>query len=358
MKKLATTILILVLMLITGCKEKPLAVLTKDPIEIDMSEEFDPYSVFSDIQDNTVITYELDEENSKISFVVSKGDKQELHEGVDVKLIYPEVDQKLLNAPYKAKALEDIEIHDNHSADSNLTGYVREGDSFEVYETYQDEDNVWCRISSKHWINNSNAEKLEIIPNDTDIAFIKNEITYVDEHSGGRIRQGILLGWYSGDAGLDTHREWGDVTPVYDEQGRVVKEIIDEDKWWDEYTLDEKGNIIHVNDYFGGCEYYFDFTYDDQNRIITESNSERGNYTHEYESNGNLKKIITDSEWRKTYVGTDIQVEFEYNGNLRFEIVPDFPDLFHMFRYDNNGNEIERFTAPEGDVRNPMPGIK
>ena len=99
MKKIIKTLIILVLVFLTGCSEKPLAVLTKNPIEIDMSEEFDPYSVFSDIQDNTVITYELDEENSKISFVVSKGDKQELHEGIDVKLIYPEIDQKLLNAP-------------------------------------------------------------------------------------------------------------------------------------------------------------------------------------------------------------------------------------------------------------------
>ena len=351
MKKLL--ILLLILTTVMGCSEKPLATLTTDPIEIDMAGEFDPHSVFSDIQDGVEINYEVNEEDSTCTFILSKGDKQEVFENISVTLIYPEEEFDPLIVPYKAKALGDLEIHDKHSSNSKLAGYVREGDAFEVYETYQDGNDVWCRIGSFYWINNTNASLLEKIPYDSDISFIKDVVTFTDESAGGRERKGIVFDWYSGDAGLETHREWGDVTQIYDEQGRVVEEIIDEEFWWDKYILDSNGNIIHVTDWFGGVESNFDFTYDEDNRIVTEIAEytySKSSYRHEYDQNGNLLRIVSNDA---------AVVEFEINGNLRFETTSeDYQDVFHNYRFNDKGELIEMFKAPDGDIRNKMPAYK
>ena len=108
MKKTIAVFLILVVILLTGCNEKPLAKIQSDPIEIDMAEEFDPYSVFYEIQDGTDITYEIDEENSTVSFLVSKGDRKEEYKDIKVTLIYPE---EILDAfPYTLNDEEKKEL--------------------------------------------------------------------------------------------------------------------------------------------------------------------------------------------------------------------------------------------------------
>ena len=61
-------------------------------------DEFDPYSAFSDIQDDVNITYELNKENSTITFNLNKGNREEKYEDIPFVLVYPEN----LKAPFKA----------------------------------------------------------------------------------------------------------------------------------------------------------------------------------------------------------------------------------------------------------------
>ena len=365
MKKIIYLLLLLSLFFISACTEKPLAVLSENPIEIDMTEEYDPYTAFTDIQDGVVISYELDEANSTITFTVSKDDRKEVFEDLDVTLIYPQVDEKLLNVPYKVKALEDMEIHDDHTSQSNLAGYVRKGDMFEVYEVFQDDKDVWCRISSKHWVNNKESESLELIPYDTDINFIKNIITFTDES----LSMDRLSPWYDryyqyAPCSVESMCDYG--TCELDEKGRVYKWTGNNNEGLDyvsfiEYTFDDKGRRTHVSSVnSNGGKGSWDYTYDDHNRIMTEVYNDEINintYNNEYDSNGNLIKITTDDPSYVEYRNTDIVVEYEYNGSLRLELVPaDYQKRsFHLYRYDSESNEIERFVAPDGDIRNPMP---
>ncbi|MBR2577595.1 MAG: hypothetical protein IKE38_01570, partial [Erysipelotrichaceae bacterium] len=251
MKKIISLFLITLLLFINGCSEKPLARLTNDSIEIDMAGEFDPRSIFSDIQDGVEITYEIDEENSTVSFLLQKGDKQEEYKDIKATLIYPEEVLDPLVAPYKAKALEDIEIHDDHSSDSNLAGYTRAGDTFEVYEIYQAGEETWCRISSKHWINNKSLSLLDLLPYDTNINYIKDVITFTDE----ALSSDRLSPWYDRyyqyvPCTIESRCDYGKCE--LDEKGRVVKWT---DDWknsygdfsWIEYTYDDMGRRIHVS---------------------------------------------------------------------------------------------------------------
>lgn len=357
MKKTIYLLLIIFLLLISSCSQKPLAVLTDNSIEIDMVKEYDPYSAFTDIQDGVDISYELDETNSKITFTVSKDDKKEVYEGIDVTLIYPQIDEKLLKVPYKVKALEDIEIHDDHTTESNLAGYVRKGDTIEVYEVFQDNTDVWCRVSSKHWINNKEAELLELLSYDTDINIIKNIITFTDES----LSMDRLSPWYDRyyqyvPCNIESMCGFG--ACEMDEKGRVFKWTGNNVEGLSytpfvEYTFDEKDRRVHVSGInVNGSNCSWDYTYDDYNRIITEvynDGSANPTYHNEYDSNGNLIRISSDS--------SNTEVEYEYNGSIRFETIPydSANEVFHIYRFDTHGNEIERFIAPNGDLSNKMP---
>lgn len=86
MKRLLT--LLLILAMVSGCSAKPLAKLTEEAINIDITEDFDPASVLTDVQEGTDVSYELDEENSHLVITLTKDDKTETLE-TDVTITYP-----------------------------------------------------------------------------------------------------------------------------------------------------------------------------------------------------------------------------------------------------------------------------
>ena len=65
MKKTLNIVLLVFISFVFGCSSKPLAVLKEEPIEIDMLylDDYDPYTAFTDIQEDVDIGYELDEED-------------------------------------------------------------------------------------------------------------------------------------------------------------------------------------------------------------------------------------------------------------------------------------------------------
>ena len=87
MKKIC--MLLFALFILSGCANKPLAKLAEEPVEIDMTESFDPSSILSDIQEGTEITTDLDQTAEKMTITLTKGDKTETIE-TNVILKYPE----------------------------------------------------------------------------------------------------------------------------------------------------------------------------------------------------------------------------------------------------------------------------
>lgn len=95
-------ILSIICLLLTGCTQngnsvisafapKPLAVLSiaeDEELTIDVRDEFDPMSILAEVQEDAEVSYELDEENSKVVITLSKGDKVETLEKV-VNIQYP-----------------------------------------------------------------------------------------------------------------------------------------------------------------------------------------------------------------------------------------------------------------------------
>lgn len=297
-------------------------------------------------------------------------DKVEDSDGQTIENTDVENDVKITSyeLPLKAKAINDIEIHDNCSDDSNLAGYVRNGDCFEVYETYIDDDDIWCRISSMHWIKNEKGKSLEVIRYDTDIDYIKNVITFTDE----ALSDDRLSPWYDRyyqyvPCSIESRCDYGECEQ--DEKGRVFRWTDDNDEGLSyvsfiEYTYDNKDRRVNVSSInVNGANGTWVYTYDDQDRIISEAYNDGFDnpaYYNEYDSNGNLIKITTDDPFLKEHYNTNTEVEYEYNGSLRFETVPYYKaseGVFHIYRYDNLGNEVERFTAPGGDINNPMQGM-
>lgn len=75
MKKIC--MLLFTLFILSGCANKPLAKLAEEPVEIDMTESFDPSSILSDIQEGSEITTDLDQTAGKMTITLAKGDKTE-----------------------------------------------------------------------------------------------------------------------------------------------------------------------------------------------------------------------------------------------------------------------------------------
>lgn len=84
------TILVLTLLIVTsGCSLlNPLAKLSKEELSIDIRDEFDPMSVLTDVKEGTEVSYELDEENSKLIISLVNGDKTQTLKK-DVTILYP-----------------------------------------------------------------------------------------------------------------------------------------------------------------------------------------------------------------------------------------------------------------------------
>lgn len=87
-------VLISALLILTGCttiKEvffKPLAKLSEEECVYDIRDEFDPLSILTDVQEEVVISYEIDEDNSKAVITLQKDDKTEVLEK-DITILYP-----------------------------------------------------------------------------------------------------------------------------------------------------------------------------------------------------------------------------------------------------------------------------
>lgn len=102
--------------LITGCS-RPLANLTEEAIEIDMTRQFEPSSVLSDIKEGTKIDYQLDEENSRLLITLKNKDQTETIE-TDVTLLYPEY---TLQEDISIDTYKGYDINDLVSADPGTT---------------------------------------------------------------------------------------------------------------------------------------------------------------------------------------------------------------------------------------------
>ena len=140
----------------------------------------------------------------------------------------------------------------------------------------------------------------------------------------------------------------------YDTNGRLICEILHKSYGTIEtykYEYDANGNIINAKATTdSGFNAEYSFTFDDKNRLLTESTS-YSNITHVYDEYGNIVEIVSNDHKIET---------LEYNGNICFqnkaEIDPDneyTKDTF-VTRYDNNGVLVEEFKAWFGDIRNDM----
>lgn len=64
--------------------------LSPGPYEIDLTEKFDPKTVFIDLPEDAEVSYEINEENNTISIYVKTGDKIESFEDLEAILSHPE----------------------------------------------------------------------------------------------------------------------------------------------------------------------------------------------------------------------------------------------------------------------------
>lgn len=258
-----------------------------------------------------------------------------------------------LEAPFKATAIVDIEIHNDHTSESSLVGYVRAGDRFEVYELYEEDNNsIWCRIGNHYWINNQDQNQLELIPYETDINVIHDVLTF---RNGPDIYYGYYYERYNDGVPIEFEREYADsIENEYDTNGRLICEILHKSYGTIEtykYEYDANCNIINAKATTdSGFNAEYSFTFDDKNRLLTESTS-YSNITHVYDEYGNIVEIFNNNHKIET---------LEYNGNICFqnkaEIDPEneyTKDTF-VTRYDNNSILVEEFKAWFGDIRNDM----
>ncbi|MBQ6478366.1 MAG: hypothetical protein IJI44_03250 [Erysipelotrichaceae bacterium] len=336
-------ILFLFSIIISGCSEKPLARIIDGPIEIHVNEEFNPFSVFYDVQDGADISYEINENESLISFVVCKDDREERFDDIEVKLIYPDPTE----TPYKVMALKDLEIHDDHNTNAGLYGYVRKDDVFEVYETFIDGSDIWCRISTLHWICNKQTSCLKIIPYDTNIEIIHNSISFPYFEFDRQVF------WdFPGYFILTNDPKNNDalLSKEYDEKGRLISAYMHSLSpfWKVQYHYDSTGRLERLSNG------YVDYIYDDWGRVAKEVSGEKKDsfVYHEYDMYNNLVRVIIDGDYHSEYKN-GIIVEYEYNGSLKLEIIAEY-NIYHVFRYDLDGNEVEIFYANDKDIRNPI----
>lgn len=305
----------------------------------------------------------------------SKDDKsnqnQETGTSPDIKETINDDPSDFLTAPYKAKAVEDMEIYSDTSEDSLLKGYVRSGDVFEIYETSQTEDGIWCRIAKDFWIKNNGDSSLEKIPYNTDIDYIHDEISF---DSALDCQTAVYYERYNDGIPISGERDHADsVETEYDDEGRIVTETLyltyyggHQEKKIYQYKYEPDNTIyVKIDSYYddGGRGYdeLFIFTFDEKGRLLTESISDgsSGNIlqtiTHEYNEKGNI--ILLGRESDNPYISDEI---FEYNGNIRFQYSSkvdeddDYTKETIVYRYDSESNKIERFFASMGDIRNDL----
>ena len=123
----------------------------------------------------------------------------------------------------------------------------------------------------------------------------------------------------------------------YDEQDRLARirclDENDDELWFYIYTYDEKGNLIKRED---EDRYVTNYTYDDHNRIISETSfwdsSQASHYEYTYDDNGFLIKKYAENR-SEIYTNDD-------NGNP-IEIV----------YYDANGEESSTYRLTYTSVR-------
>lgn len=142
---------------------------------------------------------------------------------------------------------------------------------------------------------------------------------------------------------------------TYDEKGNIIRTTIaegEEEIETYDYTYDENGILIQEVQSSASSMVTTDYSYDEDGRLIEERMTTRSGYTcpvyYTYDENGNLIKMVSK-------MSEDFQITKEYtydeNGNLLTETSYYSEDsrTVHEYFYDENGNEIKNIgTYPDG----------
>lgn len=106
MKKI---IVILLILLLAGCGEKSLGKMSDESITIYTAENFDPMSVLLNVEEGTEVSYELDEENSKLVITLTKDDQVQTLEK-EVEIVKPLVvaNENIVIDTYKGYDVNDL----------------------------------------------------------------------------------------------------------------------------------------------------------------------------------------------------------------------------------------------------------
>lgn len=146
-----------IMLLLVGCA---FANVEKD-ITIDMTKEFVPESILSDVKEGTEVTYSIDEENSKLTLELTNGDKTQTVER-DVTLLYPEYS---IAEDITLDLVKGIDIKDYVTADSDTdVDYLLDEDNSNI--TFILTNGIWSKEETRNAViispEYSVADKIEI----------------------------------------------------------------------------------------------------------------------------------------------------------------------------------------------------
>lgn len=144
--------------MMTGCSSKPLAKLEiaeGEELVIDVRDDFDPTTILGEITEGTEVSYELDQENSKVIITLVNGDKTETLET-----------QVIIQYPLGNFVTEDITIDLNEGYD--VKELINVDADTEVTEVLDEEKGILT-------ITLTNGDRTETI--ETPVNVIKKEPT-------------------------------------------------------------------------------------------------------------------------------------------------------------------------------------
>lgn len=136
---------------------------------------------------------------------------------------------------------------------------------------------------------------------------------------------------------------------VYDSNGKLIKKVPSSGNYVTYYYYGSNGKVSRmVNDYTTGYDYTYEYTYDSANNLTKETltyNGRRSVHDHTYDANGKLiKTVLTYADGNKDII--------EYTYNASGQLVKEFTTKYtnqpytYTYEYDANGNLIkETYTS-------------